>query len=197
MQFQDISQDKKETYCLQSNEKVVFFMFNRTGEVTFELCGAEAEAHIFSFFVGKGTDKATLKIFQKHSAPKTASHTLIKSVLFNEAEYLYEGFISIDKRASQSDASQESRGLLLSPQAKTSMKPVLEILTNDVRCRHAATASPLNPESLFFAETRGLSRGQASKLLIQGFFNEALERMEKLGVKTETIKTMLHLKLGY
>lgn len=193
MHFKDISTDQKTLYRLKENEQCVFFMFNRSGEVTFELTGINAEAHIFSFFIGKGADRMMLRILQKHLAPKTTSHTLIKSVVTDEAECSYEGCISIDKKASHSDASQESRALLLSPRATMSMKPILEILTNDVKCRHAATASPLNKEALFFAQTRGLSSLQAKKLLIDGFWQDALSRIEALGVKTASISTLFNL----
>ncbi|MDP3956981.1 MAG: SufD family Fe-S cluster assembly protein [bacterium] len=188
MVFKNISTEKQSLYRLKENERVVFFMLNRSGELAFELTGTGAEAHIFSFFIGHGVDKAILKIIQRHLAPQTASHALIKSVLSDEAESAYEGLIFIDKQAMQSDASQESRSILLSPHAKVSMKPTLEILADDVRCRHAATASPLNQEALFFAESRGLSPNQASKMLIMGFFNDTLLKMEALGVNTEIIK---------
>lgn len=185
MLLKDISNEIQNLYRLKENERVVFFMLNRSGEITFELASAGAEAHIFSFFVAKNTDKSSLKILQRHLAPNTSSHALIKSVLSDEAEGAYEGLIFMDKQAVRGDASQESRAILLSSHAKASMKPTLEILADDVRCRHAATASPLSPEALFFAQSRGLSKAQAKYLLIHGFFNEAIEKMEKLGVETK------------
>ena len=188
MIFKDISNETQNLYRLGTNEKRVFFLLNRSGEITFELAGAGAEAHIFSFFIGRNADKGTLKLFQRHLAPRTTSHALIKSVLSDEAEDAYEGLIFIDKQAIQSDASQESRAILLSPLARASLKPTLEILADDVRCRHAATASPLSPESLFFAQARGLSSNQASRMLVMGFFNDALLKMEALGIDTEIIK---------
>ncbi|MDO8566433.1 MAG: SufD family Fe-S cluster assembly protein [Candidatus Moranbacteria bacterium] len=194
MQYKDISQDATPLYRLKTNEKRVFFMLNRTGVITIELAGHGAEAHIFSFFIGRNTDKATLKIFQKHLAPKTTSHALIKSVLSDESEVAYEGSIFMNKQAIQGDASQESRAILLSPNTKVSLKPTLEILANDVRCRHAATAGPISQESLFFAESRGLSKTQATKLLIDGFFNDALQKMEKLGVDIVEIKKILGIR---
>lgn len=197
MQYKDISQDNISLYRLKANEKRVFFMLNRSGEIIIELAGHGSEAHIFSFFIGKNTDKATLKIFQKHLAPKTLSHALIKSVLSDEAEVAYEGSIFMNKQAIQGDASQESRAILLSPDAKVSMKPTLEILADDVRCRHAATAGPISQESLFFAQSRGLSETQAKNLLIHGFFNDAIEKIRSLGVETENIEKMLNLELRY
>ena len=190
MQFKDITIDKQTIYRLEADERYVFFLFNRSGEITFELAGIGAEAHIFAFFIGKGTEKHSLKITQNHCAPKTISHTLIKSVVSDEAECAYEGTIFIDKQASQSDASQESRAILLSSDALISMKPTLEILASDVICNHKATTSPLNKESLFFAKTRGLSLAQAKALLLSGFWNDALEKIEVLGINVTEMKNI-------
>lgn len=186
MQFKDITTDTQTLYRLNANERCVFFMLNRSGEITFELTGSGAEAHIFSFCIGKNDEKISLRILQNHLAPKTVSHTLIKSIAKDEATCTYDGTIFIDTNASQSDASQESRALLLSPSASVSLKPTLEILTHDVKCHHAATVSPLNDEALFFAQCRGLSHAQAKKLLVHGFLSDALIKMQALGIVEDT-----------
>lgn len=191
MKFLDITNDTQSVYALKENEECIFFILNRSGEIRFELASERAEAHIFAFFVGRHDTKSSLAITQKHTAPQTTSHAMIKSVLFDEAEYAYEGLIHIDQQATRSDASQESRSLLLSPLAKASSKPSLEILANDVKCRHAATASPLNQEALFFARSRGLSETQATRLLVDGFFNEALQKMRTLGADTKQIENKI------
>lgn len=191
MKFINISQDKKSLYTLKQNERCVFFMLNRFGKITFELAGADAEAHIFSFFIGKKNTRGALSIMQKHIAPRTTSRALIKSALFDESEYTYTGLINISKQAKKSDASQESRSLLLSPLARVFANPTLEILADDVKCKHAATVSPLNPENIFFAQSRRLSARQTEHLLVNGFFQEAIEKMRVLGVETGNIeKTM-------
>lgn len=180
MRFIDISTDTKSLYTLTENEQVVFFMWNRDGEITFELRGAGAEAHVFAFFTGKNDDQKILTINQKHLSPRTASHVLVKSILNDQASFAYQGTIHISKDAPLSDASQENRNLLLSEKARASSAPTLEILNNDVRCHHAATTSPLNREQLFFAETRGLSRTQAEELLIRGFLQSSIDALGKL-----------------
>jgi Fe-S cluster assembly protein SufD len=180
MRFIDISTDTKNLYTLTENEQVVFFLWNRAGEITFELKGMRAEAHVFAFFVGKSEDQKVLTINQKHLSPHTSSHVLVKSILDDRASFAYRGTIHIAKDAPLSDASQENRNLLLSEEARASSEPTLEILNNDVRCHHAATTSPLNKEQLFFARTRGLSDAQAEELLIQGFLRSSIEKLGKL-----------------
>lgn len=196
MVFKDITNDTETIYQLHENERAVFFMFNRGGEITFELLGKGAEAHIFVFYVGKNNDSEKLHVIQKHVAPHTTSSLLTKSVLFGASEFTYEGLIHIAKIGEHTDASQESRSLLLSPEARSFTKPSLEILASDVKCRHAATTSPLNKESVFFAQTRGLSITQATELLIHGFFNEAFDRMKKLGANTTDLENKVTASLS-
>ncbi len=195
MTFQDITNDPKTTYQLGPNEQGVFFMHNRGGDITFELKGPGAAAHVFAFCTGKNTDQVTLNIIQKHFAPQTTSRVLVKSVLQDQAQFSYRGTLHIAKNASLSDASQENRNLLLSSEAKAFSEPALEILNHDVRCHHAATTSPLNASLLFFAQARGLSREQAITLLITGFFQSSLDDMEQL-VPSQSKEKMLALILA-
>jgi Fe-S cluster assembly protein SufD len=188
MVFRDISTEKQTTYRLGANEKAVFFMLNRSGNLVFELAGTGAEAHIFALFTGKGADKAGLAITQRHLAPKTISHALIKSALSDQASFVYDGLIRIEQGAVSSDASQECRTLLLSPDATSSTKPALEILVDDVSCRHAATTSSIDAEQLFFAQSRGLSKAQATELLVHGFFKDILDRMITLNADKESME---------
>ena len=196
MYFQDISTDTKTRYRLNANEQGVFFLLNRSGQITFELAGSGATAHIFALYTGTGDSKQTLNLTQRHRAPDTLSSTLVKSALAEQSTFRYDGAIIITKDAHRSDASQESRTLLLSPEARAYSRPALEILAHDVKCHHAATTAPLGTEALFFAESRGLSKEAARKLLVHGFFQEALERMEKLGIETDKLTEPLHVALG-
>lgn len=194
MRFINISQKKQSTYTLTKNEEAVFFLLNRSGTVTFRLTGEGAKAHIFAFFT-QGTGTTNLTVHQRHLAPHTTSTVLIKAALKKHDAFSSEGLIHIAKNAHQADASYECRSLLLSPNARVFTKPALEIYQNDVRCRHAATASPLNEELLFLAQTRGLSLQQARTLLVHGFFQDALKTMESLRIDTATILPLLHKHL--
>ena len=87
--------------------------------------------------------------------------------------------IKVDRGAQQTDAFQESRNLLLSKQAHADAIPGLEILANDVRCTHAAAIAQIDPEQLFYLRARGLSLDVASRLVIEGFLAELVERFEE------------------
>ncbi len=191
MQFTDISNDTKTLYRLNKDEARAFFLFNRSADLTFELLDENARAFIFAFFIGKERDSYTLNIVQNHRGPATVSQAIVKSAMSGEAKMEYQGTIRIGKKAAKSDASQESRGLLLSPTAEITTKPNLEIIAHDVKCHHAATVSPVNTDHLFYAKSRGLAEKDAKTMLVTGFFAEAFEKMEKLEIDTAPLKTKL------
>lgn len=190
MRFFDITHDTETLYRLGENEQCVFFLLNRSGDITFELAGINAAAYVFAFFIGKGQDEARLTISQRHLAPHTTSRVLVKSVLDDSAHFSYRGTLHIAPEASLSDASQENRNLLLSRDAQAFSEPALEILTSDVKCHHAAATGPLNQEALFFAQARGLSQKQAENLLINGFLHSSVDTLGALVSRAEKEKVL-------
>lgn len=189
MRFRDITLDTETLYTFEENEKAVFFMLNRDGEIEFDLAAPGAETHIFALFVEKDSEK-NLSLTQKHSARDTSSHATVRSVIGNAGAVNYTGLIRIEEDAIRSDASQESRALLLSSGAKHSTKPSLEILPKDVVCHHKASATPLNNDSLFYLESRGLNRKDATAVLVNGFLSTTFEAMRDLGVAEESLNVL-------
>ncbi len=187
MQFIDLSQSNESTITLQAHEKKIFFLLNRSGEITFELAGTHAEAHIFAFTIDTDTSHK-ISITQKHTARDTSSNVIFRSVLAGKAESHYQGLIHIATTGNLSTATQESRTLLLSEEAKHSAIPSLEILPRDVICHHKASATPFNQDSLYYLESRGLTKEQASHILINGFIETSFEAMLDQGATEDMLK---------
>lgn len=196
MHYLDISNEEKSVYRLKANEQVCLFLFNRSGKITIELAEPGATARVYALYFGKGKTQQSLTLIQKHLAPDTLSSALIKSALDDQSTFSYDGAIEITPSAHRSDASQESRALLLSPDARATARPALEILAHDVSCHHAATTSPINAETLYFAQTRGLSKATAQHLIIEGFFMEALEQMNAHNIDTAPIRKQVSASIS-
>lgn len=174
MKHINISHDRKKTYSLGENERVTFFLLNRSGDITFRLTAPGAEAHIYALYTGKQDDRHQLTIKQHHLSPQTKSQAIVKSILDERASFLYRGTIRIEKKAAQVVATQENRNLLLASGARVETTPLLEILNADVTCHHAATTSAPKEEQIFALASRGLSREQAIRLIALGFQKDIL-----------------------
>ncbi len=177
MKFLDISTDKKSVYTLSENEKVVFFLHNRPGDIEFRLAGSGAEAHVFAIFSLSEKMNVESKITQIHLVHDTVSSFRGRSILSDQSSFHWQGLINIRKDAAHSDGHQEMRNLLLSEDASALAIPSLEIENNAVRCGHATATSAPNKESLFFLRSRGFSETAAERMIIEGFANDILERL--------------------
>jgi Fe-S cluster assembly protein SufD len=141
------------------------------------LAGPGASAELKALFFGSGQQFFDYHTLQEHRVGNTTSDLLFKGALRDEARSVYAGLIRIDPGASRSDAYQANRNLLLSKQAKAHSIPMLEILNNDVRCTHGATVAPVDPDHLFYLESRGIPASTAERMIVHGFFGEVLDRM--------------------
>jgi Fe-S cluster assembly protein SufD len=120
-------------------------------------------------------DQRTLQL---HQAPNTKSDLLYKNVLLDRARTIFSGLIIVDPDAQKTDAYQSNRNLILSEDAEANSLPGLEIQANDVRCTHGATTARIDPEQAYYLSARGIPRAQAEELLIFGFFEEVLDRLQ-------------------
>ena len=87
---------------------------------------------------------------------------------------IYSGLIRVRPEARGTNAFQTNRNLKLSEDAWAESVPNLEIENNEVRCSHASAVGPVDPEQVFYLESRGVPTAAAERLIVAGFFDEVL-----------------------
>jgi Fe-S cluster assembly protein SufD len=143
-----------------------------------DLAGPGATSRVTGAYFADGTQHLDYDTFQEHIAPSTTSDFAFKGVLRDEARAVWRGMIRVEQDAQKTNAYQENRNLLLSKTAHADSIPGLEILANDVRCTHGATLGQVDRDQLFYLMTRGLSRTDAERLIVRGFFQDVLDRVD-------------------
>ncbi|HEX3454182.1 MAG TPA: Fe-S cluster assembly protein SufD [Gaiellaceae bacterium] len=153
---------------------------SRRGKVRIQndLAGPGATSRVTGAYFADGTQHLDYDTFQEHIAPNTTSDFAFKGALRDQASVVWRGMIRVEKDAQKTNAYQENRNLLLSEEAHADSIPGLEILANDVRCTHGATLSQVDRDQLFYAMARGLTRQDAERLIVRGFFQDVLDRIE-------------------
>ena len=152
-----------------------------------QLIGEGGRSDMLSVTVADGDQVFDQRTFQDHLAPGAFSDLLYKNALDGGARTIFAGMIKVEPDAHRTDAYQKVRNLLLSDNAEANSMPGLEILADEVRCSHGATSGQIEPEELFYLLARGISKNNAQRLLVQGFLQEAIDRIgnpalaEKLG----------------
>jgi Fe-S cluster assembly protein SufD len=167
------------------------------GKVRMEtrLAGSGSSARVTGAYAGNGSQHLDFDTTQEHAAPNTTSDLAFRGVLEESATAVWRGMIRVDPGAQQTDAFQESRNLLLSKSAHADAIPGLEIEANDVRCTHAAAVAQIDAEQLHYLRSHGLSDEQAKRLIIEGFLEALVERLEEGPVKA-AVSVALERRLG-
>ncbi len=143
------------------------------------LAGEGAQGKVTGAYAPHGRQHVDFDTTQEHGAPNTTSDLAFRGILADRSQAVWRGMIKVDPGAQQTDAFQECRNLLLSKRAHADAIPGLEILANDVRCTHAAAIAQIDKEQLFYLRARGLGEPVATRMVIEGFMQELVERFEE------------------
>lgn len=141
-----------------------------------DLAGEGARASLSGMYFPGSGQHIDLDTKQNHFAPNTFSDLLFKGAVIGKGRSVWHGMIFVSQGAEKTDGYQANRNLILSADAKADSIPGLEILTDDVRCTHAATLGNIEEEPLYYLQSRGIPRKEAEGLIVNGFFEEILNR---------------------
>jgi Fe-S cluster assembly protein SufD len=141
------------------------------------LAGAGGFSEQLGVFFADGEQHFDHRSIQDHVAPNCTSDLLYKGALRDRSRAVYSGWVHVRPGAQKTNAMQTSRNIVLSEHAKADAIPNLEIEANDVRCGHAASVGPVDDETVFYLQSRGIPRAEAERLIVSGFFQEVLDRV--------------------
>jgi len=143
------------------------------------LNGRNSQADLLGVVAIEGRQHVDFQTLQDHFGDATRSDLVIHDALRERASANFTGLIRINKPAHQTASSQQQKNILLSDRAKADSDPKLEILNNDVvRCTHGAAVGPVDPEMLFYLQSRGMDQSSAEQLIVEGFFRSVLDKLD-------------------
>jgi Fe-S cluster assembly protein SufD len=174
---------------------------SKSGKVRMEtqLAGEGSSAKVTGAYAGHARQHLDFDTTQEHAAANTVSDLAFRGVLQDRSHAVWRGMIKVDPGAQQTDAFQESRNLLLSKKSHADAIPGLEILANDVRCTHAAAIAQIDPEQVYYLMSHGIPRPVSTRLVIEGFLAELVERFEEGPVRerlADALQSRLETVLG-
>jgi Fe-S cluster assembly protein SufD len=141
------------------------------------LIGEGGRSDLLAVAVAKHQQEFDARTLQDHISPRTASDLLYKNALDDRARTTFGGLIRVEPHAHFTDAYQKVRNLLLSDDSEANSMPGLEILADNVRCTHGATSGQIDEDELFYLRTRGIPTRVAQRLLVTGFLDEVIQRL--------------------
>lgn len=160
-----------------------------------DLMGAGGHAELLGIYFPIGNQHIDHQTLQIHRAPHCFSDLLFNGALKDKSRSIYMGSIQVHKGAQKTDAYQRNGNLILDPSSRADSIPGLEIEADDVRCTHGATAAQVEEEYVFYLMARGLTRPQAERMIVQGFFQAVLDRVPVESV-VHKLERVIERKIG-
>lgn len=156
--------------------------------------GKGGNGRMSGFFFADKNQMFDLDTQQNHNAPLSTSDLLYKGAAKDHARTLWQGMIKSLPKMQKIDGFQACRNMFLSDEARMDAIPGLEIEADDVACSHAATFGTLEEQPIFYLMSRGIPRPQAELMVIEGFFDELLDRVPFERVK-ERLQAAVEAKI--
>jgi Fe-S cluster assembly protein SufD len=157
-----------------------------------ELVGAGAVADLSGLFFGVGEQILDQQITVVHDAQDCTSRQTFRGVLDDASTGVFNGGIDVCPGADGTDAAQSNDNLLLSNRAEVNTQPRLEILADEVACKHGATVGQLDDTALYYLRSRGINADEARRLLINGFADQIVD-----DVSIEAVRNWITHRLGH
>jgi Fe-S cluster assembly protein SufD len=159
------------------------------------LVGEGARSDLLAVAVATNEQEFDARTLQDHISPHTASDLLYKNALDDRARCTFGGLIRVEPHAHFTDAYQKVRNLLLSDDSEANSMPGLEILADNVRCTHGATSGQINEDEMFYLRSRGIPIKTAQRLLVTGFLNEVIQRLDQPAI-AEHLRSLIDRKFA-
>jgi Fe-S cluster assembly protein SufD len=163
---------------------------------TLDIITAEQGAdmrHSGLYFTERG-EHLDLFTSDKHEAGHTTGDTVWKGALTGQSRASYEGLIHIVPKAAETHTYLQTHSMLLSSKAKGDAIPSLIVEVDNVSASHGGTVGELDEEQIFYMETRGIPRREAVRVLVEGYFEEVVQRLEDPGLE-ELVRRRIAEKL--
>jgi Fe-S cluster assembly protein SufD len=132
------------------------------------------------------------RLFIDHNAPKTRSHVVYKGALQGEgAHAVWIGNVLIRKIAEGIDTYEENRNLVLTDGCQADSVPNLEIETGEIEgAGHASATGRFDDNQLFYLRSRGIEEKEARRLVVRGFFNDLIRKIDVPELEAKLLETV-------
>ena len=133
------------------------------------LAGEYARGMCISIAVGSKDQVQDAGAKMIHLAPHTSSNIISKSIARNGGEVNYRGTVRHSAKAQYAKSKVECDTLILDKISRSDTIPTNIVANATSTIEHEATVSKISEEQLFYLMSRGLTRAQATEMIIMGF----------------------------
>lgn len=147
------------------------------------LLGTGAAVDDLQTFYGAKDQSYDSSVELTHVATDTHGQSITRGVFTDEARGMSRGLVRIEAPARRTLSFISEHAMLLSRGARSDTLPILEILCRDVKATHSTSVHPVDPEKIFYLESRGIPSAEAIRMVGEGFLAYVHERAPIAGLR--------------
>ncbi|GAA1536137.1 Fe-S cluster assembly protein SufD [Nocardioides humi] len=157
-----------------------------------EYAGPGGEAELLGLYFADEGQHLEHRLFADHNAPKTKSNVVYKGALQGQgAHTVWIGNVLIRKVAEGIETYEENRNLVLTDGCQADSVPNLEIETGEIEgAGHASATARFDDQQLFYLRSRGISEKEAQRLVVHGFFNDLIRKVDIPSIEEKLLETV-------
>ena len=142
--------------------------------------GPGGEAQMLGLYFADAGQHLEHRTYVDHNTPNATSDVLYKGALQGkDARSVWIGDVLIRPEAKGIDTYELNRNLVLTEGARADSVPNLEIETGEIEgAGHASSTGRFDEEHLFYLMSRGIDEKTARRLVVRGFFNEVIQKID-------------------
>ncbi len=161
-------------------------------DTTAEYAGPGGSVEMLGLYFADEGQHIEHRLFVDHTAPNTRSHVVYKGALQGQgAHTVWIGNVLIRKVAEGIETFEENRNLVLTDGCQADSVPNLEIETGEiVGAGHASATGRFDDEQLFYLRSRGIEEDEARRLVVHGFFNDLIRKIDVPQLQEQLVKTV-------
>jgi len=142
------------------------------------LCEKNSQCYFNGINILNNNDHIDSFINIYHKNKFTLSNLDFKIITNDSSRSILFAKAIIEKMSSNSEAYQKNNNLMMSPKSIINANPQLKIYNDDVKCTHSSTTGDLDDEMIYYMATRGIKPNHAKQLMLKGFLDETLNKIE-------------------
>lgn len=150
--------------------------------------GAHSEIKVVDITSNRQQEGVNTRVtnYGKHSI----GHINQRGVIMDRSRLVFNGIGHIIHGASDANAEQQNRVLMMSDKAHGDANPILLIDENDVIAGHAASVGQVDKKQLYYLMSRGIDEKTAQRMVIRGFLGDVLVSIPSKVIREQLVQTI-------
>ncbi|HMT01041.1 MAG TPA: SufD family Fe-S cluster assembly protein [Candidatus Absconditabacterales bacterium] len=188
-ELHDFSTEKKISIPSASSLSYLIILDSSSADIEIIHSESHTNSSIYAIVFSEPEKKSKLSLQSTIKASHCTSTIHIISVGTNHSDLDIKAGITIEKDIEKGEGHLTEDNLILGKKVKIKSLPLLDIQSNDVKASHGAKIHQFDPSKIFYMTSKGLSKKQAEKLLLEGIITNAFENFSP-----ENNETLSNLK---